>query len=242
MERERMDSQAGITSFWLKIIAIAGMTCNHAAYIFADMLPFPANCALTGVGGLTFPIMAFLLAEGWRHTSNITRYETRLAVFAVVSQIPYSLFLSHQGNVLITLFLGLILLHLHDVFGNKTVWWLAVAAIILVSAACDWGVIGIAMILIAALIDDRKKQAMYSVALPALGFGLPAVIELAAGAVSAVGAVLYAVGNAAAGGLLCVYNGKRGRSMKWLFYIYYPAHIAVLGIIHGILSGGWFAV
>jgi hypothetical protein len=35
--------------------------------------------------------------------------------------------------------------------------------------------------------------------------------------------------------LLVLYNGARGtmggKAMKWLFYIYYPAHLLILGII-----------
>lgn len=30
---------------------------------------------------------------------------------------------------------------------------------------------------------------------------------------------------------LLLYNGSRGRSMKYWFYIYYPLHLAVLGLI-----------
>ena len=42
---------------------------------------------------------------------------------------------------------------------------------------------------------------------------------------------------------LCVlkqYNGERGRwkGMKWLFYIYYPAHLFVIGLIRVALGGG----
>ena len=39
--------------------------------------------------------------------------------------------------------------------------------------------------------------------------------------------------------LLWAYNGGRGRPMKWFFYAYYPAHIAVLGLTKGLLFGDW---
>lgn len=226
-----MGSNRGISSFSLKIIAIVGMTCNHASWVFSDLLPFPLLCALEGAGGLTFPIMAFLLAEGWRHTSDIRKYETRLAVFALVSQIPYSLFLAQQGNVLITLLLGLILLHLHDILKNRAVWWVAVAVGIVVSAVCDWGIVGILMILIAALMPTRRQQALISAVLPMAGFGIPALIGVVSGGIEALPSLIYALGNGAAGLLLCVYNGKRGRPLKWFFYAYYPIHIALLGAV-----------
>lgn len=227
-----MQEKSGISSFALKIIAIVGMTCNHASWLFSEQLPFPVMCVMEGAGGITFPIMAFLLAEGWRHTSDIRKYEIRLGVFALVSQIPYSLFLDNQCNVLITLLLGLVLLHLRSVVRKRALWWVLVAGGVVVSGACDWGFIGIPMILISALMPTQRERALYSAALPTLGFGLPALFELAMGSVAALPVVLYAFGNGIAGLLLCCYNGKRGRPLKWFFYAYYPAHIALLGLIH----------
>ena len=85
----------------------------------------------------------------------------------------------------------------------------------------------------------RRQQALCSAALPVAGFGIPAALELAAGNIGALPALLYAVGNGIAGLLLCAYIGQRGRPLKWFFYAYYPAHIAVLGIAHGLITGVW---
>lgn len=40
--------------------------------------------------------------------------------------------------------------------------------------------------------------------------------------------------------ILRQYNGKRGqwKVMKWFFYIYYPAHLFVIGIIRVMLGNG----
>lgn len=40
--------------------------------------------------------------------------------------------------------------------------------------------------------------------------------------------------------ILKIYNGERGqwRGMKWLFYIYYPAHLFVIGIIREMMGKG----
>ena len=37
--------------------------------------------------------------------------------------------------------------------------------------------------------------------------------------------------------ILALYNGKRGKGMKWLFYIYYPAHLVLIGILRLCLLG-----
>ena len=41
----------------------------------------------------------------------------------------------------------------------------------------------------------------------------------------------------AAAALLCCYSGRRGRPLKWFFYVYYPLHIAVLGCAHLMVFG-----
>lgn len=229
-------ARGAISSSTLKITAIVGMTCNHAAWLFADVLPFPVYCILTGVGGLTFPIMAFLIAEGWRHTSDCRRYLLRLGLFALVSQIPYWLFLGHELNVMFTLFIGLLVLHLHDVMKNRIAWFGVVVVGVAASALCDWGIVGVPMILMAGLLPTLRERALYSAALPCAAFGIPALLSLMAGNPNATATLLYALGNGAAGALLCTYNGTRGLPLKWFFYVYYPAHIAVLGVIHALMS------
>lgn len=231
----------GLSSFTLKIVAIVGMTLNHAAYIFYPYLPFEAQCAMLAVGGVTFPVMAFLLVEGYRYTSNIRKYAGRLFVFALVSEVPYWLFLSHEGNVLFTLLLGLAALYLYDHMEQRAVFWLVFAAIVAASALCDWGVLGVIMILMIRAVHDRRQRVVYPVLVPVASMGLPRLSAL----MSTLDLVhlpfmLYAfVGCTAAIPLLLSYNGRRGRPLKYFFYAYYPAHILVLGLAKGLLFGDW---
>ena len=129
----------GVSSFTLKVVAIVGMTFNHACYIFYPYLPAEALLLLFGFGGLTFPIMAFLLVEGYHHTSNIKRYAGRLLAFALVSQVPYGLFLAHNLNVLFTLLIGLGILYLYDTMESRGGFWLAAAALVTAKRACATG-------------------------------------------------------------------------------------------------------
>ena len=212
----------GVSSFTLKVVAIVGMTFNHACYIFYPYLPAEALLLLFGFGGLTFPIMAFLLVEGYHHTSNIKRYAGRLLAFALVSQVPYGLFLAHNLNVLFTLLIGLGILYL-------------------ASALCDWGIIGPLMILMMRAIPDRRQRIVLPLLVPILGNGLPALSDyMAAFDPALLPFALYPLlGCTATIPLLLAYNGSRGRPMKWLFYAYYPAHILVLGLAKGLLLGDW---
>lgn len=231
----------GASSFTLKIVAIVGMTFNHFCYIFYPYLPVEALLVLFGFGGLTFPIMAFLLVEGYRHTSNVRRYATRLLVFALISQVPYALFLAPVLNVLFTLLIGLGILYLYDRLENRAAFWLAAAALTAASAICDWGILGPLMILMMRAIPDRRQRVVLPLLIPILGNGLPALSDfMVAFDLELLPFALYPLlGCTAAIPLLLSYNGLRGRPMKWLFYAYYPAHILVLGLAKGMLFGEW---
>lgn len=302
----------GLSSFALKAAAIVGMTANHAGYLFANQLPFWASCVLIGLGGLTFPVMAFLLVEGYRRTSNVKRYAFRLGAFALVSQVPYGLFLADNGNVLFTLLIGLGVLYAAEHMRSRGAFWAVAAAGALASLACDWGFIGVVVIVLFRKLGAGSQSqeteggtAMLAAASPAKAPAskvaspdatvpsdvavtsagasaaspspslipngadddVPALLRTPLGAVatpvllvavaeglpllgklaSAVAAgddwsllpfVLYPlVGCPATIPLLYSYCGRRGLPMKWFFYAYYPAHIAVLGVAHLLLFG-----
>ena len=77
------------TSNPLKLIAIAAMVFDHCMVVF-----IPHDLAIYEVlrmpGRLTAPIMCFLIAEGYYHTSNLWRYMKRLFVMAVISHVPFA--------------------------------------------------------------------------------------------------------------------------------------------------------
>ncbi len=245
-------TRPGMSGFALKVIAIVGMTADHAGIIFEDALPFPLACALQALGGLTFPIMAFLLVEGYRHTSSVRRYATRLLAFAAVSQVPFSLAFPPEsvslgslvltppvtGNVLFTLALGLALLWAHDHVRPRAAFWALACLAVAASSVLDWGIIGPVMVLAIGLASPGRARALMASAIPACALGIPALGAVLAGDVSQLPAALYGlVGCTCAGVALALYDGSRGRPMRWFFYAYYPAHIAALALAHALLLG-----
>ena len=68
-----MESKLKLDAFTLKVIAITVMTCNHIAHGFRGFLPIYLLAPFYVVGGLTFPIMAFLLIEGYHKTRNVKK-------------------------------------------------------------------------------------------------------------------------------------------------------------------------
>ncbi len=231
----------GLTAFPLKVLAILGMTCNHACYIYWDYLPPEIVCILFALGGLTFPIMAFLLVEGYRHTSNVFRYGRRLFVFALISQVPYGLFLAQQLNVLFTLFICLLLLYAYDHMASRPLFWMLFVLVTAMTIWCDWGILAPCMVMVLRVVEDKRQRVAYSALLPIAANGLPSLSQLIAmPTLQNLAFALYPLaGCTATIPLLWAYNGGRGRPMKWFFYAYYPAHIAVLGLAKGLLLGDW---
>ena len=105
-----------MSAFVLKIIALISMACDHTSYLIYGKFSF-----LNYIGRLAFPIFAFQISEGYIHTNNLKKYFMRLFLFALISQIPFSLFrssyISGFGlNIFFTLFLGLGAIKIFDVF------------------------------------------------------------------------------------------------------------------------------
>ena len=203
------------------------------------MLPFWAFAACIVVGGATFPTMAFLITEGYRWTSDIKRYMARLLVFALVAQAPFWFFLSHCGNVLFTLLIGLVLVYLDHNLENRALFAVAVVAGLALSALCDWPIIGPAAVLFFDRLRDRDHGvtiACWLIALCVVVSSLP--LDPSANlSFYAAGAAGGMFGGIVTSLLLPRYQGRRGLPLKYFFYVYYPAHIAVLGLIHLALLG-----
>ena len=111
-------SHLRLNASFLKYLALLAMTADHIAVICRPIPGFRA------FGDLAFPLFAFLLVEGFFHTRDRRRYERRLLLAAVVSEIPYDLAFSghwfdgqHQ-NVCLTFFLALIAMGLLECYGS----------------------------------------------------------------------------------------------------------------------------
>ena len=104
-----------MTSFVLKIIALITMFIDHLGYAIYGRFSY-----LNYIGRIAFPIFAFQISEGFVHTKNIKKYFIRLLVFAIISQLPFMLFLStfskniYELNIFFTLSFGLLAIFIFD--------------------------------------------------------------------------------------------------------------------------------
>ena len=89
------------------------MVCMLCDHIWATLSPVGMDW-LTWVGRIAFPIFAFLLAEGYCHTHDVKKYLLRLLIVALISEIPFNFmtgggwFYPFHQNVLFTFILGLL--------------------------------------------------------------------------------------------------------------------------------------
>lgn len=204
----------GISGFTLKWTAMICMLIDHMGAVL-----FPQYIQMRMIGRLAFPIYCFLLVEGAVHTGNIRKYEIRLFLFALLSEIPFDLAfyrqlnISHQ-NVFFTLFLGLVVVEQYQKNRQKLSSFLIFAAAMIAAEILntDYGAAGVIFILLFYLLYQYRvgKQAGF-VAVNFLMYGMS--VQLYAG-LAAIPMLLY--------------NGKKGPSMKYFFYVFYPAHLLIL--------------
>ena len=86
----------------LKIFAAVAMVIDHVGLLF-----FPENFIFRKIGRLSFPIFAFLLAEGCKYTRNKLKHFLLLFGLTVICQVFYYVFAGDTYlSVLVTLCLA----------------------------------------------------------------------------------------------------------------------------------------
>ena len=242
-------ARGGMNANKLKLIAIAAMTMDHLTWL---LFPGYTRAALPLLmhllGRITCPIMCFFIAEGYYHTRSVKKYALRLLMLAIISHFAYLLASNdyadwrsfipfyygsvlNQTGVIWSLLGGLLMLCINDSKRlNAVTKALCVLLICALTFSADWSCIAALCILSIGSNRGRPKRqiawCMFYVTLYALVYAL--ALDTVYGALQ-LGAVLAIP-------LLALYNGQRGNptlssAMKWLFYIYYPLHLAIIGLI-----------
>lgn len=246
MEKLNARTGTGLNANTLKLIAIAAMLCDHIAWGFLPSTSLIYQL-MRAIGRLTAPIMSFFIAEGYYHTRNIKRYALRLFAFAVISYFPfYLMFESRKGpsldtlttfNVIYTLLCGLLALWAWDKVQNPTLRALAIIGLGVLAMRGDWSFSIVVFVLIFGTFrGDRKKQMTYFAVFSAL-----LLVEIFLNTAlykKPVSLQCYQIGIFLVIPLLLRYNGERGggKTSKWFFYIFYPAHLLILGILRYFLA------
>ena len=217
----------------LKLIAMISMVFDHVGDMF-----FPGALWMRMIGRLAMPLFSFCIAEGYAHTKNKQRYLLRIGVFALVSEIPFDLAfegrvgLGHQ-NIMLSFFLAILALMVFDRIrgegkehaAGKTLLGIlcvcAVAVLALVLRA-DYTLFAVLAVFLFYVLRNRHPLLRCGV-----GVGFLALTRTV-GYYRATGLSLIP---------LLLYNGKRGRGLKWLFYAFYPGHLLLLYLLKTVLGG-----
>jgi len=236
------------TNNTLKLLACAFMLSDH---LWATIVP--GNMWMNYVGRLAFPIYAFLIAEGYRHTSDVGRYARRLLIFGLISEIPFNLmyaggpiFPFHQ-NVMFTLLLGLLSIRFIDTirqnfsarqsFKTQIRPVLSLTGCLLLAAVgfVDYGFWGVVMMIAFHLLRDFCGSRLLLLAAMVYihceaykGMFIPVELFGHSFEFATQGFAVLALP------LIWLYNGKKGRSSKTLqygFYAFYPVHMLVLALL-----------
>ena len=213
-----MDRKYGLTQEWLKIIACVTMLIDHVGLIF-----FPGVMEWRMVGRLAFPIYCFLMAEGMARTRNVKKYGIRLAIGALLAEIPFDLLffgkltMAHQ-SVMVTLLLGygmVLLMKRFPTFQILIMFLFAIAARMFKTDYSDLGILMIGMFVLTREVNYRPiVQAVLLAVLIWLlrGWGIQLLAVAAMVPIS-------------------LYSGRKSghsKAVQWIFYLFYPVHMAVL--------------
>ena len=223
----------GFSGNALKILAMIAMTCDHVGLMF-----FPQATFLRIIGRLAMPIYAYMIAQGCRHTRSRARYFAHLFSLALVCQIVYLIAMgSLYQCILVTFSLSVVLICLADYARRLP----KVLGALLMAVALG-GVFFLSEVLPGLLrgTDFAIVYGFFGILLPVLIYlGRNRVQELAMAAVPLVG---LSIGGGiqwfglCALPLLALYNGQRGKyKLKYLFYFYYPAHLALIQLLAWVL-------
>ena len=237
-----------LNSNHLKLIAIIAMTIDH----IADLLypGMPNNIApniLHIIGRLTAPIMFFFICESFYYTKNVKKYITRLFAFALISHFAYCFAFGinyipfstgeifNQTSIMWTLAWSVIALYIVYGKNNLKEWqkWLLVILIDLITFSADWSCIGVMIILNMysnrGNLNKQIKGMMFWTFIYALVSFL--FVNKVYGIIQLFVILVYP--------LLKRYNGEKGKAkcLKWFFYIYYPLHLIIIGILRVLMYG-----
>lgn len=218
----------GITIIEKGIINLGQYTQQELSEAMANdknlMAAAGAGSVMQLIGGLSVPVFAYLLVEGFRNTSDFRKYLLSMFIFAIISEIPYDLANSQKivdwgsQNGLVTMCICLLMLYFLDLFKEKKGVAINIFRAVIVLCAVVWVTVfvaayGLCMVLLTAVFYLFYSRNV-----------LKTVLGMAV-------SLLYVTGPLSFYGIWFYNEERKNRLPKYVYYIFYPAHLLVLGII-----------
>jgi hypothetical protein len=246
MEQVYPKRNKGFSGQAIRLAAISTMLCDHIWVTIAQEYSW-----LTYIGRIAFPLFAFLIVEGFYHTTSRSAYLVRILLLAAISEIPFDLMRSGKlvdpgsQNVLWTLAFGLLaIIAVHFiktridnvvVTGAATVAAAAFAMYLADALLTDYYGYGVLTVLLFYIMRDLRYERLGQL------FGLLLInVVWMSGAV-----VTWHIGQAALTFpiqsfalislfLIWKYNGARGMDntiLRFMSYAFYPLHMLILALM-----------
>ena len=205
------------------------MFSDHVGILF-----FPGDDIYRIIGRISFPLFAFLVAEGFVKTSNEKKYLSRLFIFGIIAQIPFMYFKFLSGyqleklNILFTLSGGLLLLIL---IKRKLYFKIFLVSLLLIiiegSISFDYGFYGILLILFSYVFIKNKVLGLF------LLLFITSASSINMDSIADSSLQVYALLSILP---VMFYNGEIGKKVsRWWFYAIYPIHFLILALIFHLL-------
>lgn len=232
----------GLSAAALRWFALICMLLDH---LWGTIIP--GNDWMTYLGRLAFPIFAFQIAEGYLYTHDYSKYWKRIALFAILSEIPFDLmmfgtvFYPFHQNVMITLLLGLVSIHaINQVQTKQVSLWLGcleLVGLFLLGYITfpDYGLLGVLNVVIFYLLRNfpgaKLAQLAAMIAIHAFGFqGQCFIIQLLGHTLE------IPIQSLAIFSLIPIwlYNGEKGcknKYLQYISYVFYPIHMILLYLL-----------
>ncbi len=220
----------GISGSTLKCIAMVSMVLDHIGAAFLGRGYFGVFAlegpiltlywVLRWAGRIAFPIYCFLLVEGMTHTRSKRNYILRLFAFALISEVPFDmcffggpLYWDYQ-NVFWTLGLGALAVWAIGQIREKRqlrYYYLVVVCVVVAwLTKADYGAFGVFYICLLSILNTKKNWVRNLWGSVAIAWEYTAILAFLP---------------------IQMYNGKRGVSLKYVFYFFYPAHLFLIGLL-----------
>jgi hypothetical protein len=226
-----------MTTFQIRLIAIIAMIIDHIGLFF-----FPQIIIFRIIGRISFPLFAWLIANGARYSRNNDRYLKRLFTLACLSQIPFTIANVLVGNniwyfnVIFTLSLGLVAIILINKSKEDLTKILVVSLVVVVSYLfnTDYSFVGVLSIICFYYFHNSPQR---NLLLQSIIFSSPLILYTIKSLFNQGFVHLepiyfdYFFGLLTALACIYFYNGREGLKAKYLFYLFYPVQYTVIIIL-----------
>lgn len=199
-------------------IAMITMLIDHIGAVF-----FPHIIELRIIGRIAFPIYAFAVYIGYKHTRDVQKYIWRLFWIAIISQVPFMAAFNHYSlNVVWTLWSALLVLFVIDKLRSRLLsipivigagWFMEISQM-------DYGMYGLLLVLLFRYFQGPVLVVAHVV--------LNALYLLLHNSSVQMYSVLATAGIAIA---QYYQAGFRMKGPRWVWRYFYPAHLAIIAII-----------